>query len=209
MKKEILNIIAILAPMISILPTVNSNLALGDSSDSISFLDSGVTIYSPLNITYAQTPTLQVNLYGAGNFASLDPEISMNYSIDYVYNGSIHLRSDGEIHFITNAIGTAALPELPSGSHCLRIYLYGWNQISYDPRYLSYVDTVDFSIVGGPAPTLAPSPTAPPASSAPTPASTFTPEPPRETEIFLAILGLAVSAGIALGALVLLVYFEK
>jgi len=115
MKKEIFTTIAVSALIVSLLTTVYARTVLADPADSIQSLDSGITVYSPLNMTYQTQPSiLKVNLYGAGNFGSSDPEISMNYSIDNVYKGAVYLRSNGEMHFITNAIGTAALPELPS-----------------------------------------------------------------------------------------------
>jgi len=64
-------------------------------------------------MTYQTQPSiLKVNLYGAGNFGSSDQEISMNYSIDNVFKGAVYLKSNGEMHFIPNAIGTAALPRV-------------------------------------------------------------------------------------------------
>lgn len=211
MKKEIFTAIAISGLIVTLLTTVYSHIVLADSADSIQFLDSGITVYSPLNMTYQTQPSiLKVNLYGAGNFGSLDPEISMNYSVDNVYNGSVYLRSNGEMHFITNADGTAALPELPSGSHCLRIYLYGWNQRSYEPRYLSYVNTVYFSIAGASS-TSSPTtnPTTPTPTTAPTPTSTSPPEPTPETETFPGTPVSVASVGIAVVAIGLLVYLKK
>ena len=218
--KEIFTAIAISVLAISLLITVNSDIVRADSDDFIRFLDSGVTVFSPLNTTYhSQTPILNVTLYGAGNFGSIDPEISVNYSIDDMYTGSVYLRSNGEMHFITNAIGVAALPELPSGSHCLKIYLYGWNQRSYEPRYLSYTNTIYFSIVDAkatPAPIPSPSPTASPtpvpiSSSEPTNPTSPTPLPseepqPIESEL---ILGVAVTVAVVVIGLVFLLYLIK
>jgi hypothetical protein len=220
MMKEIFTAIAISVLAISLLITVNSDIVRADSDDFIRFLDSGVTVFSPLNTTYhSQTPILNVTLYGAGNFGSIDPEISVNYSIDDMYTGSVYLRSNGEMHFITNAIGVAALPELPSGSHCLKIYLYGWNQRSYEPRYLSYTNTIYFSIVDAkatPAPIPSPSPTASPtpvpiSSSEPTNPTSPTPLPseepqPIESEL---ILGVAVTVAVVVIGLVFLLYLIK
>lgn len=214
MKKEICTAIAISALIVALLTTVYSHIVLADSADS-QFLDSGITVYLPLNMTYQTQPSiLKVNLYGAGNFGSLDPEISMNYSIDNVYNESVYLRSNGEMHFITNADGTAALPELPSGSHFLRIYLYGWNQRSYEPRYLSYVNTVYFSIAGASStssPTTNPTtnPTTPTPTTAPTPTSTSSPEPTPEPEIFPGAPVAVASLGIAVVVIGLVLYFKK
>jgi hypothetical protein len=211
MKKEIFTAIAISGLIVALLTTVYSHIVLADLADPIQFLDSGITVYSPLNMTYqAQPSILKVSLYGAGNFGSLDPEISMNYSIDNVYNGAVYLRSNGEMHFITNADGTAALPELPSGSHCLRIYLYGWNQRSYEPRYLSYVNTVYFSIAGASftsSPTT--NPTTPTPTTAPTPTSTSSPEPTPETETFPGAPVSVASLGIAVVVIGFVVYFKK
>ena len=218
--KEIFTAIAISVLAISLLITVNSDIVRADSDDFIRFLDSGVTVFSPLNTTYhSQTPILNVTLYGAGNFGSIDPEISVNYSIDDMYTGSVYLRSNGELHFITNTIGVAALPELPSGSHCLKIYLYGWNQRSYEPRYLSYTNTIYFSIVDAkatPAPIPSPSPTASPtpvpiSSSEPTNPTSPTPLPseepqPIESEL---ILGVAVTVAVVVIGLVFLLYLIK
>ncbi len=210
MKRQIFTAIAVSALLISFSATVCSHAVSADTEDFISYLDSGVTVYSPLNITYhAQTPILKVNLYGAGNFGSLDPEISMNYSIDDVNYGSVYLRSNGEMHFITNAIGTADLPELPSGSHCLKIFLYGWNQRSYEPRYVSYVNAVYFSIVDStvtPSPLPNPTPTR---ALAPTPALTLNPELTSEPESFPATQVLVAFAATAVVALVLLVQFNR
>ena len=49
---------------------------------------------------------LNVTLHSAGNLGSLDPNVSMNYSIDGLYNGTVPLQSNGEIHVETTAIGT-------------------------------------------------------------------------------------------------------
>ena len=230
--KEIFTAIAISVLAISLLITVNSDIVRADSDDFIRFLDSGVTVFSPLNTTYhSQTPILNVTLYGAGNFGSIDPEISVNYSIDDMYTGSVYLRSNGEMHFITNAIGVAALPELPSGSHCLKIYLYGWNQRSYEPRYLSYTNTIYFSIVDAKAtPVLIPSsnPAASPTplptpvpSPTPTPEPTLTPEStPEQTPLptintgpspyyFDDFLIGGIAATVAIIVLVLLYFFIR
>jgi hypothetical protein len=184
MLKDIFIDIAISALLISSLAVVHSSIVRADSADFISFPDSGVTIFSPLNETYSyQNPILNVTLYGAGLLGSLDPQISMNYSIDNVYNGSVPLKSNGELHVITTAVGTVALPKLPSGSHYLTIYLYGWNQRSHEPKYLSFDNTVHFSIASvnpasspTPAPSITPSPSPSP-NTTPSPSSTSEIEP--------------------------------
>ena len=91
--------------------------------------------------------TLNLTLYSAGNMGDIDPQISMTYSVDGKYNGSVPLEvSNPGLHVVTNAIGFVNLPKLSEGSHCLTIYLYGHNQKSLNPKYLSYADTVYFSI---------------------------------------------------------------
>lgn len=144
-----------------------------DSDQPIQFLDSGVTILSPVNMTYnGINLVLNVTLHSAGNLGSLDPNVSMNYSIDGLYNGTVPLQSNGEIHVETTAIGTVGLPRLTDGSHVLTIYLYGLNQRSAEPWYLSYTNTVYFSTTSNP-PSPTPSPIAVPTPTLiQTPAST-------------------------------------
>jgi hypothetical protein len=128
--------------MLAIFP----NSAKADA-DFLSF-PSGVTIYSPLNTTYtSRYLALNLTLYSAGNMGGIDPQISMSYSIDGKYNGSVPLVvSNPGLHVVTNAAGLVNLPEISVGSHCLTIVLFGHNQRSLDPKYLSYVDTVYFSV---------------------------------------------------------------
>jgi hypothetical protein len=210
MMKEIFTASAISALLISSLTVIHSSIVRADSANFISFPDSGVNIFSPLNKTYYyQNPILNVTLYGAGLLGSIDPQISMNYSIDNVYNGAVPLKSNGEIHVITTAVGTVALPKLPSGSHYLTIYLYGWNQMSHEPKYLSFNNTVHFSIASAnpassptPAPSITPSPS-------PIPKTTPSPSPTPESEPFSASLVFVASLGIALAVIGLLVYIKK
>jgi hypothetical protein len=210
MLKDIFIDIAISALLISSLAVVHSSIVRADSADFISFPDSGVTIFSPLNETYSyQNPILNVTLYGAGLLGSLDPQISMNYSIDNVYNGSVPLKSNGEIHVITTAVGTVALPKLPSGSHYLTIYLYGWNQRSHEPKYLSFDNTVHFSIASvNPASSPTPAPSITPSPS-PSPNTTPSPSSTSEIEPFSSSLVFVASVGIALAFIGLLVCMKK
>jgi hypothetical protein len=166
MKKALLTAIAISALSISLMVTACPHPVRADSTDSIYFPDSGVTIFSPVNTTYStysyNNLVLSLSLYSAGTMGSLDPQISMTYSIDGIYTGSVPLKSNGELHVVTQALGTVALPELPEGSHCLTLNLYGLNQRTYEPKYLSYTDTVYFSTVGTSpisSPIISPSPT--------------------------------------------------
>jgi hypothetical protein len=142
MKKEIFTAIAISSLLISLMATICSYPVRADSTDSIHFIDSGVTIFSPVNMTYHYTDlVLNVGLASAGVLGGLDREISMNYSIDGIHNGSVPLESNREIHMTTTAVATVVLPELPDGSHCLTIYLYCLNQRTYEPKYLSFIIT--------------------------------------------------------------------
>ncbi len=165
MNKSLSTAFSVLVILVSLVLVDFPYLVGADSADYIHFIDSGVTVYSPVNMTYYYGDlVLNVSLYSAGIMGGLDPNISMNFSIDGKYNGSIHLRSNEEMHIMSKAVGTAALPQLLNGSHCLTIYTYGLNQRAYEPRYLSFVDTVYFSTTGNPAstPTINPTLTATP-----------------------------------------------
>jgi hypothetical protein len=137
----------LLSSLIETLP----NPAKAENAASISF-PSGITLYSPLNTTYnSQCLILNLTLYSAGQMGYIDPQISMNYSIDGKYNGPVPLEvSNPGLHVVTNAAGFVNLPKLSEGSHCLTIHLFGYNQISLNPKYLPYVYTVYFSISGPP-----------------------------------------------------------
>jgi hypothetical protein len=76
---------------------------------------------------------------------SLDRQIKMSYSIDSINIGSVPLKSNGELHVVSTAVGTVNLPELSDGQHTLTIKLYGLNQRTYQPKYMWYVNTVQFS----------------------------------------------------------------
>jgi hypothetical protein len=191
MKKTLLTAIAISGLLVSLMVTSCPYPVRADSIDFISF-DSGVTIFSPINMTYnSRHLTLNLTLFSAGSMGGIDSGISMNYSIDGIYNGPVPLEvSNPGIHIITNGAGIVDLPELPEGSHCLTIYLLGLNQKYYEPRYLSYVNTVYFIIDdtnSTPIPTYSattlatssPSPTMVPTS---TPISTNTPSPSPSSE---------------------------
>jgi hypothetical protein len=180
--KKVLISITVTALLLSLLVVASYCPAKADSTEAITF-DSGVTVYSPVNTTYYNTNLiLSVGLYGAGNMGGLDPQLSMNYSIDGLYNGAVHLVSDGQLHVVTNGVGTANLPNLSEGSHILTLYYYGLNQRSYDPKYLSYINTIQFSTVGQ-APSL--TPTSPPTPN-PTPTPTTSSQPistPQPTQV--------------------------
>jgi hypothetical protein len=109
-----------------------------DSNDFISF-PSGITLFSPINSTYnSQHLTLNLTLYSAGGFGSIDSRVSMNYSIDGIDYGPVPLVvSNPGVHLITNAAASLSLPELSEGSHYLTLYLYGYNQRTYEPQFLS------------------------------------------------------------------------
>jgi len=124
--------------------------AMAADATFISF-PSGVTFYSPLNATYnSRYLILNLTLQSAGSMGEIDPNIFMSYSIDEENNASVPLTvSNPGLHVVTNAAAFVSLPKLSEGSHCLTIYLYGHNQKSLNPKYLSYVDTVYFSISAG------------------------------------------------------------
>jgi hypothetical protein len=170
MKKVILITVIAIVLLILSLGTPNfANVVHAETGGSLSF-SSGVTLFSPLNKTYnGENLVLNLSLHLAGNFAAVDPNISMNYSIDETYKGSIPLKSNGKMDMFTTAIGMVNLPKLTQASHCLTIYLYGLNQGTYEPKYLSYVNTVYFSTFGI-NPTLSP-------TSTPSPSPTLSPSP--------------------------------
>jgi len=129
---------------------VHPILAKAQTADFLSF-SSGMIVYSPLNMTYdSRYLFLNLTLYSAGQMGNIDPYISMNYSIDGEFNGSVPLAvSNPGLHVVTNAAAFMSLPKLSEGSHILTLYLLGHNQKSLDPKYLSYVDTVYFSVSAG------------------------------------------------------------
>ncbi len=154
MKKALLIVSTALALLLSLMVTSHCFMTKADSPefirfpDFIRFTDSGITVFSPLNETYSECPVLNVCLYSAGVLSGVDPGISMNYSIDGVYGGVVPLKGDGEMHVMTRANGFVVLPELGEGSHCLTLYLYGLNQRSHEPKYLSSINIVYFTIGG-------------------------------------------------------------
>jgi hypothetical protein len=145
----------------------------------------------------------------------------MNYSIDGTYEGSIPLKSNGIMDMFTTASGTVNLPTLHGGSHYLTIHLYGLNQRTYEPKYLSYINTVYFSTLGAiptSSPTLNPT-TTPPTSLSPSPILEPTTEPTTTLEPSQGFLGkglpveycLALVAGLVIIIVsgISLVYFKK
>src|SRR3990172_5195742 len=123
------------------------HIVKADSNDYISF-SSGITLFSPINRTYnSQYLTLNLTLHSAGSMGSIESRMSMSYSIDGEYKGSVPLVvSNPGVHIVTNGAGLVDLPELPEGSHSLTIYLEGFIPRYHEPRFLSYVDTVYFAI---------------------------------------------------------------
>jgi len=125
----------------------SGQLIRAESAGFISF-SSGIALFSPINMTY-NSPNLFLNLtlYSAGSMGYVDSRISMNYSIDEKLNGHVPLIvSNPGVHVITDAFGVVSLPELPEGSHTLTLFLEGFNQEYHEPRFVSYIDTVYFSI---------------------------------------------------------------
>jgi len=133
----------------------HTRFAFGESD---TYIYSGITFFSPLNRTYAYGHlALNLTLYSAGMMGSIDPRISMNYSIDGKLNGSVPLTiSNPGLHVVTNAAGFVNLPELPEGSHVLTIYLLGHNQKTANPKYVPYVESVYFYVGSVPPDTRPP-----------------------------------------------------
>lgn len=86
------------------------------STGSMEF-SGGVTLNSPVNTTYDYVPILSLNL-GEGGVPC-----TLNYSIDGTNEGVIPLVCVGseEPMFIANMSGTAQLPQLSVGMHCLTV----------------------------------------------------------------------------------------
>jgi hypothetical protein len=148
MKRRILVSIAV-SVFLLFLTYTPINCQLKTESASYIHFDSGITIFSPLNTTYYSTnPILNLTLYSAGIMGSLDGQITMSYSIDGINIGYVPLKSNGELHVVSTAVGTVNLPELSNGQHTLTIRLYGLNQRTYQPKYMWYVNTIQFSTYG-------------------------------------------------------------
>jgi hypothetical protein len=125
--------------------------AASESIDHHISFPSGITIYSPLEKTYnTNTLTLDIFLYSAGYINGLDPAVSLNYSIDGSINGPVPItKQNSEVHVVINAVAKLTLPPLSDGEHTLTLSLYGHNQRTHEPKYVSYVDTVHFSVDTG------------------------------------------------------------
>jgi hypothetical protein len=145
MKRKILALITVSVFLFFLTYTPITCQAMVESAGYIHF-DSGITVFSPLNTTYySKNLVLNLSLYSAGIMGSLDRQIKMSYSIDGINIGSVPLKSNGELHVVSTAVGTVSLPELSDGQHTLTIKLYGLNQRTYQPKYMYYVNTVQFS----------------------------------------------------------------
>ena len=178
MKTVFLTAIAISGLLISSVSAVFPYPVRADSISPVYFPESGLTVISPMNLTYSGRVTLNVYLNSAGALGGVDSQVSLTYSIDGVYDGSVPLKSNGELHVATVAVGTVVLPKLSEGSHNLTVSLYGLNQRSWfgslfnmsnEPKYLWYENTVYFAInfsnntqskpTATPTPSPSPSPT--------------------------------------------------
>jgi hypothetical protein len=102
----------------SVLIGIENLMVVNAESTGYIRYSSGVTLFSPLNITYSSN-IMYLNLtfdQGAGI------DCSLNYSIDGNYKGSIPLvTEDTGFHIIYKMTGLVALPELSEGSHNLTI----------------------------------------------------------------------------------------
>jgi hypothetical protein len=235
LKKSALTTIIVF--MLFSLSLVNLSLvkfANAETGGSIRF-SSGVTLFSPLNMTY-DSGFITLNLtFGAG----MGVNCSLIYSIDGIDGGSVPLapKNASERHILTEMVGLVELPELSDGSHSLNIYtecwIYGYFGAlplgaPFKPAYpgssdyvASWSDTVYFTVnlpFVPPSPTLSPSPLSSPTTE-PTIEPTSTPEStstPKEQTGFLGT-NLPVEYGYAIVTiLVILVvaglslfYFKK
>ena len=115
--RTILKFVLILLIFSFLISIETVEIAIAEPTDYVRY-SSGVTLFSPLNITYSSN-IRYLNLtfdQGAGIVCSL------NYSIDGDYKGPIHLvTEDTGFHIIYKMTGLVALPELSEGSHCLTI----------------------------------------------------------------------------------------
>ena len=93
MKKTLLTAITISALLISLMVTACPHLVRADSADPIHFIDAGLTIYSPVNMTYDYR-NLTLNLtVPVWSIMGMPNNISMNYIVDGIYNGPVPLRT--------------------------------------------------------------------------------------------------------------------
>jgi len=152
MSKALLTAIAVSVVLISILTSVSIRLVRADV-DSINFIDSDLTVYSPLNMTYNHRNLDLLVTVPIKSPLSEEGSVSLNYSVDGVYNGSVTLHDVdaspsplSHVAWVALGTGSESLPELPDGSHCLVLYLYGINMQNYQPIFKSYVETVYFSL---------------------------------------------------------------
>jgi hypothetical protein len=188
MKKTILTTIAISALLVSLVAPGCLRLVKADSNDPISFIDSATTISSPVNMTYNNrklTLSLTVPIW---SIMGMPTDVSMNYSIDGIYNGSVPLRNitPPDAPPIATKVGIGAgnvdFPELPDGSHYLTIYLYGLNMRNYQPQFKSFVYTIYFSI-DDPNSIFSPTPSAtstPKVTPSPTPSFSYSPRAQKQ-----------------------------
>jgi hypothetical protein len=189
MKKTTLANIAISTLLISLAVSICSYQVMADSADSVNFLDSALTIYSPVNMTYNYrhlTLDLTVPVW---SIMGMPNNVSMNYTVDGIFSGSVPLRdiTPSDAPPIATKVGMGSgivdLPEFPDGSHYLTIYLYGLNMLNYQPQFKSYVYTIYFSI-DDPNSNFTPI-TTPTPTSYPNPSLTASPFSPRVQERFV------------------------
>jgi hypothetical protein len=163
MKNPISIAIIISVLLLSLMVSMNPHSVRADTTGYVYSPDySGVGIYSPLNTTYnSRNLTLNVTIGTLGMIHSdggpYNGPVSLKYSIDGIDYGEVPLFTNAGTHVFISGYGTVDLPELPDGSHCLTLYLYGYNTRSINPQFKSYVDTVYFSI-NTPTPTESPTP---------------------------------------------------
>ncbi len=120
--------------------TARSGIVSAESNDRISF-SSGVTLFSPINKTYASS-------YVTLNFSfalGWGIRYSLNYSLDGKYQGPMPyvIKNPKEMHVIYYATGLVQLPKLDDGLHSLTVFLEAPGLTAHKT---SYADTVNFYI---------------------------------------------------------------
>jgi hypothetical protein len=118
---------------------VDTQSVMADSTDSYSV----VRILSPNNESY-DSGFLTLNVTFS---AAMGMRYWLTYEIDGNLKGSINwtITNPTETHIFHDAIGTAALPYLPNGSHSLTVCLLVSGFVEgQNPRY--YYDTANFTV---------------------------------------------------------------
>jgi LPXTG-motif cell wall-anchored protein len=152
MKRNVIFVVVLAFSVLIGVQAVEVADANPDSTGSINFHDSALTIFSPLNTTYNDGNLILNVTVPIWSIMGMPNSVSMNYSIDGIYNGQVPLRdiTPPDAPPIATKAGMGAgrvnMPELPDGSHYLTIYLYGLNMMNHQPQFKTFIYTVFFSI---------------------------------------------------------------